>query len=65
MAVAVAYVIVTLWVLLEMAGATPGHELSGRVGLDVLGWSQRIGITLSAIGLMLVAGTRRNVAGSG
>ncbi|MFX0537393.1 DUF998 domain-containing protein [Ornithinimicrobium sp. Y1847] len=54
-AVALGYVIVTVWVLLEMASATPGHELSGRIGLDVLGWSQRAGITLSALGLALVA----------
>lgn len=55
--VTAAYALVTGWVLVETAGATPGLPTTGAVGLDALGWSHRIDITLSSVCLLLLAVT--------
>ena len=52
---AVALVATTVWSLVEVAGATPGTPLVGRVGVDAVGLSQRLQVTIAGLCLLLLA----------
>lgn len=57
-ALAAASLAATAWVLVEVAAITPGPSgtpLLGRVGLDALGWAQRLQTLLVAATLLLAA----------